>query len=516
MTTVCDPALKARAFELLRQINESSKHQQLRAHYQKTAAEGGFKGPYPWQVKFHNASVLYDSMPGIHNNERAIIAANRSGKTRSGAAEVAIHACGQYPPWWKGRKFNKAIVAVVAGCTNEDIRNVQQKALLGDMREGERRPDGSGWIPSDCIGMVTFRQCGVPNVIDTVRVKHVSGDHSYIMFKSYEQGAVKFQGFEAHIAWLDEEPALHLSDIFSEVRTRIMTTDGLLIFTRTPLFGMSDIVRHFLDGGPGIWWIGATWEDAPHLSQAVRDRYRLTYQTHELDARSKGVPMLGSGGVYQIPDEMIRCKPFNIPEHYRRIVGLDFGIDHPTAAVWLAYDADNDVIFITDTYKSSGETTAYHATAIKARGQWIPVSWPHDGLNREKGSGISIRNQYLACEVNMLPMSARDHDEKGGGGQDREPTTIEILGRMRTGRFRVFEHLDEWFSEKRLLHRDKGRIVARNDDLESATRYAVMMLRYAVSDVEMDMQRTAPRDGRADLEYNPLSNYNCSAPARTF
>ena len=79
---------------------------------------------------------------------------------------------------------------------------------------------------------------------------------------------------------------------------------------------------------------------------------------------------------------------------------------------------------------------------------------------------------------------------------------------MRTGRFRVFEHLDEWFAEKRLLHRKDGRIVARNDDLESATRYAVMMLRYAVSDVEMDMQRTAPRDGRADLAYNPLGSFS--------
>ena len=494
--------IELRALDLLRQIDHASKHQQLKSHYMQTAADGGHLGPYPWQVKFHNASA--------DHNERAIIAANRTGKTRSAAADVAIHVTGMYPPWWKGRKFDKPTVWVVAGSTNEDIRNVQQKALLGNMIEGERRPDGTGWIPSECLGMCTFRQCGVPNVCDTVRVKHVTGDYSYIMFKSYEQGAVKFQGFEAHGAWLDEEPPPHLDDIFSEVRTRIMTTDGLLLFSRTPLFGMSTIVRHFLDGGPGIWHIGATWEDAPHLPQSVRDRYRLTYSAHELDARTKGVPMLGSGGVYTVPDELIRCKPFNIPEYYRQLVGIDFGIDHPTAAVWLAYDADNDVVYITDTYKATGETTAYHAQAIKRRGKWIPVAWPHDGMNREKGSGISIRNQYLNHGVNMLPMSARDHDEKGGGGQKREPATIELLERMRTGRFRVFEHLDEWFSEKRLLHRKDGRIVDRNDDLESATRYAVMMLRFAVSDVEMEFQKTAPRDGRADLAYNPLQSFSAA------
>lgn len=180
--------LELHALDLLRRIDHASKHQQLKAHYQVTAAEGGFGGPYPWQEKFHNASAEF--------NERAIVAANRVGKTRSGAADVAIHATGDYPPWWKGRRFDKPIIAVVAGCTNEDVRNVQQKALLGDMVEGERRPDGTGWIPSDAIGMVTFRQCGVPNVIDTVRVKHATGKYSYIMFKSYEQGAVKFQGFE--------------------------------------------------------------------------------------------------------------------------------------------------------------------------------------------------------------------------------------------------------------------------------------------------------------------------------
>ncbi|MHC4610689.1 MAG: phage terminase large subunit family protein [Planctomycetota bacterium] len=500
MTVACDPALMERALDLLKQIKESSKHQQLKAHYQKTHAQGGYLGPYDWQVKFHNAS--------IDHNERAIIAANRTGKTRSGAADVAIHATGQYPPWWEGRRFQQPIIAVVAGCTNEDVRNVQQKALLGEMVEGERRPDGSGWVPSDCLGLCTFRQCGVPNVCDTIRVKHTSGDYSYIMFKSYEQGAVKFQGFEAHLAWLDEEPPPHLDDIFSEVRTRIMTTDGILIFTRTPLMGMSRIVRHFLDGGPGIWHIGATWEDAPHLARAVQDRYRLTYLDHEVDARTKGVPMLGTGGVYPVPDEQIRCKPFEIPDHYRRICGVDFGIDHPFAAVWLAYDADEDVIYVYDCYKEAGQTTSYHASAIKSRGKWIPVSWPHDGMIRDKGGGVALKDQYLMDDVAMLPVSAR-YDDAKGSGQAREPATLDILDRMRTGRFKVFEHLSEWFSEKRLLHRQDGKIVARDDDLESATRYACMMIRYATSPIESDARMTAQREN-VSLDYNPLEAFSRS------
>jgi len=39
--------------------------------------------------------------------------------------------------------------------------------------------------------------------------------------------------------------------------------------------------------------------------------------------------------------------------------------------------------------------------------------------------------------------------------------------------------LNEWFEEFRLYHRKDGRVHKEGDDLMSATRYAVMMLRYA-------------------------------------
>ena len=54
-----------------------------------------------------------------------------------------------------------------------------------------------------------------------------------------------------------------------------------------------------------------------------------------------------------------------------------------------------------------------------------------------------------------------------------------MLDRMQTGRFKVFRHLTDWFAEKRHYHRKDGKIVKERDDLLSATRYAVMMLRFA-------------------------------------
>ena len=482
------------ALHLVEELDQIRRTTRIQSEYGGLASDGSEGGPYDWQAEWHNC--------GADNPERAIIAGNRTGKTRSAAAEVALHLTGLYPDWWKGRRFDEPTSWIVAGPTNELTRDVCQFALLGGMMEGTKVPDGEGWIPKHCIGNVDFRQCGVQNVVDTVKVKHVSGKWSDLAFKSYEQGNVKFQGVSRHGVWLDEEPTDHA--IFTECQTRILDKNGLILFTRTPLFGMSDIVRHFMDGGPGIYYATATWHDSPHLNEHERDRLLMSYPEHERATRAKGVPLMGSGGVYNVPDEEITCEPFEVPAYFRRICGIDFGIDHPAAAAWIAYDADSDVIYLTDAYRKSNETAVYHAAAIRGRGDWIPVAWPHDGMIRDKGGGKALKDQYEEHGLNMLPFSARYDDEKGGG-QAREPMTMEILERMRTGRFKVFSHLTEWFEEKRMLHRKDGKIVAERDDMESATRYAVMMLRYAQS--EGDTYYDMP--DRVDTsDYDPLEEFS--------
>lgn len=75
----------------------------------------------------------------------------------------------------------------------------------------------------------------------------------------------------------------------------------------------------------------------------------------------------------------------------------------------------------------------------------------------------------------MLPERATFQD----GGNGLEAGILELLDRMRTGRFKVASHLNDWWEEFRLYHRKDGLIVKERDDLMSATRYGVMMLRFA-------------------------------------
>ena len=206
---------------------------------------------------------------------------------------------------------------------------------------------------------------------------------------------------------------------------------------------------------------------------------------HERDMRRKGIPMFGRGLVFQVDDDSIRVEPFNIPDHYHRICGIDFGWDHPFAAVWGAWDKDTDTFYVYDVYKEKNVTPPVHAFAINSRGKWIPVAWPHDGLNTEKGSGTSLAQLYRGHGVNLLfnkfSNPPADGQKEGEGGNKIWPGLIEMNQAMQAGKFKVFSHLTDWFMEKAAYHVDEeGKLVDRHDDIMAATRYAFQSRRFAV------------------------------------
>ena len=100
-------------------------------------------------------------------------------------------------------------------------------------------------IPGDLIHQ-TRPRTGVPDAVETIHVKHVTGGLSRLGLKSYDQKRKSFQGTAQHVIWLDEEPP---EPVYSECLLRTMTTDGLIILTFTPLLGLSDVVLQFLPGG---------------------------------------------------------------------------------------------------------------------------------------------------------------------------------------------------------------------------------------------------------------------------
>lgn len=430
--------------------------------------------PYPWQIDFHNAGSEYP--------ERMLMAANRVGKTVSAAAETTYHLTGEYPAWWEGKRFDGGVLVWAGSVTNEASRDIVQRTMFGGM--GQEL--GTGLVPKDkIIGKPQTRQAGISGVMDMVKIEHASGGISTVVFKSYDSGWRKWQGTAPDVVWLDEEPDESTANekrIYSEAQTRILSSQGRLLVTFTPLLGETTLVRHFNEGLPGCHLVTATWDDAPHLDPKQKEQLEASYPDHEREARTRGVPMMGEGRVFAVAEEDLKTDPFEIPNHWFRVCGIDFGIDHPAAAAWWTFDRDNDVWYIYDCYRMRGQTSVYHADAIKRRGEYIPVAWPHDGLNREKSGGKTLKDSYAEHGVNMLPISAR-YDRDKGGGQPQEPIIYDLLERMKTGRLKVFSTCSEWFDEFRSYHRKDGKLVAARDDVLKASFYGAMMQAYATQRV---------------------------------
>lgn len=223
-----------------------------------------------------------------------------------------------------------------------------------------------------------------------------------------------------------------------------------------------------------------TIEDAEHYSVEQRQEIIKSYPAHEREARTMGIPIMGSGRVFPVSEEGMVIEPIHIPPHWAQINGLDFGYDHPFAAINMAWDREADVLYVCKEYRERETTPVIHAAAIKPWGPWVPNAWPHDGLQHDKGSGYPLRDQYAAQGLLMLPERATFPD----GAFGLEAGIMEMLDLMMTDRWKVFSTCGGWISECRIYHRKDGLIQKMRDDLISASRYAMMMRRYA---------KTAPR-----------------------
>lgn len=418
--------------------------------------------PYGKQMEFHAA--------GASNRQRCLMAGNQLGKTYAAGCETAMHTTGLYPEWWQGKRFTRAVRGWVGSKNAEVARDGAQRILMGPTNA-----PGTGTIPRDRI-LEIKKARGVPDAIESVLIKHTSGDTSLLVFKGYLDGREAWQAETLDLVWFDEEPP---QDIYSEGLTRTNNTRGIAYLTFTPLMGMTAVVLRFWNHEPGTHLVQMTIDDAGHYTQQERDEIVAAYLPHEREARALGIPMFGEGRVFTTEVAYIVENPLDgIPGHWPQIIGLDIGWNHPTAATRLVYDTENDIVHIAAAYRQQKQTPIVHAAAIRPWGMWIPVAWPKDGLQTDKGSGLQIANIYREQNLNMLTDWAQFPDDRGVGV---EAGLLEMQQRFDTGRLKIDRNLRDWIDEYQMYHRVDGKVVPINEDLLCSTRYGLMMLRYAIS-----------------------------------
>ena len=418
------------------------------------------------------------------------MAGNRVGKTFTGAFEVSCHLTGQYPSWWNGKRFDRHTNGWTAGKTNESTRDILQFELFGKVTyvNGKKTVDGTGMIPLYLIDRFNIRwKQGVADLIDTINVKHVDGGWSTLGLKSYQQGRGVFEGTTKDFIHLDEECP---TEIYTECLTRTATTDGTVLITFTPLDGLTPMIKDFKEkAAEGVnYLVQAGWADAPHLTEQAQMELKNSYPEHEHDARMRGLPIAGSGVIFSVPNEMIIIEPFDIPSYWPMIIGMDYGWDHPTAAILCAYDPDADIFYLTGEYAERKRTPDEHAPEIKALCSWANIAWPADGINTDKTNGMNLADMYRTEGLNMLD----NHATFENGSRSVEAGIQLMLSRMKRGKFKVFKTCQKWIAEKQQYSRKDGEIIKKDDDCIDASRYALMCLRYATTKPVYEQSRSSP------------------------
>ena len=239
-------------------------------------------------------------------------------------------------------------------------------------------------------------------------------------------------------------------------------------------------------------WVGTcTWDDVPHLSATQKDELLSEYPPYQRDARSKGVPQLGSGAIYPVPESDITCAPIEIPSFWPRAYGLDVGWNR-TAGIWGAHDREADVVYLyAEHYRGQAEP-AVHAEAIRSRGNWMTGTIDPASRGRGQRDGQQLFQNYIDLGLTLVP--AENGVESG---------IHDVYQRLSSGRLKVFTSCQNWLTEFRLYRRDdKGQVVKTMDHLMDATRYLIVMLA-TIERVMPDYLVKAGLAPRVQQDYDP-------------
>lgn len=237
-----------------------------------------------------------------------------------------------------------------------------------------------------------------------------------------------------------------------------------------------------------------SWGETPHLDKSAQDALLASYPPFERDARTKGIPQLGAGAIYPVPESEVICAPFDVPAWWPRVYGLDVGWNR-TAAVWAAIDRETDIAYLySEHYRAQAEPSV-HAEAIRARGEWMPGVIDPASRGRGQADGQQLLQSYTDLGLHL--MLADNGVETG---------LLEVWQRLSTGRLRVFSNLNNWLHEYRSYHRDeKGKVVKQLDHLMDATRYLCVS---GIGAAQLDpayLDKLGISAGRVVSDYDPLA-----------
>jgi hypothetical protein len=153
-------------------------------------------------------------------------------------------------------------------------------------------------------------------------------------------------------------------------------------------------------------------------------------------------PIPGLAPVFSTARSEIALPFFPIPPSWPK--GWAMKVDpEQTSVLWAALDADADVLYITTEHVRESAEITVNASAIKARGAWIPGVIVPVSTNVAENEQLLL--SYAAHELNVV------YSER-----QTEAAIADMFQRLSTGRLKVFDSCPNFFTEYRNYRRDEA------------------------------------------------------------
>jgi len=378
---------------------------------------------------------------------------------------IKLHK-GQSKAWKSKARF----VAMIAGTGGG-------KSWFGPIwlyREIQANPKGSFLVVSPTYQM--FQRIVLPRAeefFDAVTGgEYKAGERAYylptggIIYFGSADNPNSLEGVHVRAAWVDEAGQMR-REVWDVVQRRVGLYRGRVLITTTPYnFGWlkTEVYDRWKAGDSNFDVIQFASVENPHYTREEFERAKATLPEWKFKMFYLGQFARPSGLVYQDFDpERHVIEPFEIPATWRRVIGVDFGYNNPTAAVWLAVSPDG-VIYAYREYYKRGKLPEESGMDIK-----------------QMSAGELI--QAVACDPSE-PAAIEQYrrlDLPARGADNAVMEGIEtVISAIRAGRFYVFKGLVNLLDEmEQYRWREKedsikDEPVKEYDHLMDAMRYGVM------------------------------------------
>jgi PBSX family phage terminase large subunit len=224
-----------------------------------------------------------------------------------------------------------------------------------------------------------------------------------------------------NLSWFYLDEAAMMRELVWKVmlgRIRVKETSGWI--TSTPA-GMNWVYEHWARReDPKYHLIHASTRDNAYLPvefvQDLVDNYSQEFARQEID----GDFVAFEGLVYsEFSPSVHIIPPFEIPAHWRRVRGIDYGYQNPFVCLWGALDEDGRLYIYDEHYRAKTLLSA-HAMAIKDRpGRFDFTVADHDAQDNAEMQALGIDTTNAKKEVIAGISKVKTRLKVAGDGRPR-------------------------------------------------------------------------------------------------